>query len=45
VVIPQEAKGYLSYCPVLEMTLTHFEMKIFEDQENLISWTLHLEEV
>lgn len=45
VVIPQKAKGYLSYCPVLEMTLTHFEMKIFEDQENLISWTLHLEEI
>lgn len=45
VIIPQGGTGYLSYCPVLEMTLTHFEMKTFEDQESLVSWTLHLEEV
>lgn len=45
VIIPQGNAGYLSYCPVLEMTLTHFEMKVFEDQDNLISWVLHLEEV
>ena len=43
--IPEGSSGYLSYCPVLAMSLTHFEMKVVEDQELVMSWTLHLEEI
>lgn len=44
VLIPETHKGFVSYCPILCMTLINFDVKFTENQEEPMFWTLTLEE-
>ena len=42
--VPEGSQGFISYCPILSMTLISFETKFIEDQGECVQWSLTLEE-
>ncbi|PPE03168.1 hypothetical protein [Holospora curviuscula] len=43
--IPQDAHGFISYCPILFMIVTAFDIKFTEDHGESFQWSLTLEEI